>query len=171
MLTEFLKDAHPKERSVVLLFDAMYVNKHVEYNAFDDRVHGVEDVGDGSRTPSFAQCLLVFMVRGIIGGWTEVIGHHFTKASFPKESLKKLLMSYPCALESASIECHAIICDQEPAHVSLFKSLGVTRSTPYIRCPFSDRSVFVMYDPPHLIKSTGNNLLLNDFMVRSHDAS
>ena len=164
MLTTFMDSADPKDKSAVLILDAMYVKKNLEYNAFEDRVIGVEDVGAGERGQSHAQCLLVFMLRGIFGGWTQVIGHHFTKASFPKEAMRSLVMSYLAAIEKTGIECHGLICDQEPAHVSLFKSLGVTRETPFFHSE-SNRRIFVIYDPPHLIKSTRNNLLTSDFVV------
>lgn len=164
-LVSTLKDSSQEERCVVLLFDAMHLKKHIEYNSSSDRVLGTENLGDASRSTSLAQGMLVFMLRSIFGGWTQVIGHHYISAPFTKERLKHLLMSYLHELELASIECLAIICDQEPSHVSLFKSLGVTRSSPYIQSPISDRRVFVLFDPPHLLKSTRNNLLTYNFVV------
>ena len=143
----------------------MYVRQHLEYNCFSDCVTGVEALDATSRSPAFAQCLLVFMLRSIFHGWTQVIGHHFTASSFGKTKLKSLLDSYLSALDTAGILCRAIVCDQEPSHVSLFLAAGVTPETPYIRCPSSGRRVYVIYDPPHLLKSTRNNLMTSDFLV------
>lgn len=118
-----------------------------------------------TRNCEIAQYLLVFMIRSIFSGWTQVIGHHFTRASFGKSNLKSLIDSYLSALDVAGIICRAIICDQEPSHVSLFRAAGVCPETPYIKCPSSGRWIYVIYDPPHLLKSTRNNLLTSDFMV------
>lgn len=164
-LGEFLTGVGPKDTSVVLMFDSMYLRGLYEYDRFSDSVLGVQAISEEKRSNQRAQCLLVFMVRSIIGGWIQIIGHHFTKAAYPKEDLDKLLKSYLTALTRASIDCKAVICDQEPGHVSLFKSLGVTRLTPFVRCPSSGKKVYVMYDPPHLLKSARNNLIASEFVV------
>ena len=143
----------------------MHVRPNFEYNRFCDDVVGHEDVGSGNTTTKRAESLLMFLIRGLFGGWTEIIGYHFTVAAFSKDRLKTLLYEYLAALESANIVCRAIVCDQEPSHVSLFKGLGVTSDTPYVKCPFSGRRVYVIYDPPHLLKSTRNNFLNYDFKV------
>ena len=112
-----------------------------------------------------AQSLLVFMIRSVFGGWTQIIGHHFTQSAFPKEELKKILFCYLQVLHNASIKVKAIVCDQEPGHVSLFKSLGVCREVPFIHCPSCEEKIYIIYDPPHLLKSARNNLMTNTFLV------
>lgn len=147
------------------MFDAMHIGGLYEYDRFSDSVLGVHAISDDERSNKRAECLLVFMVRSIIGGWIQVIGHHFTRASYPKEDLEKLLKAYLSALSIASIECKAVVCDQEPGHVSMFKSAGVTKLTPFLRCPSSGNKVYVLYDPPHLLKSARNNLMNSEFVV------
>lgn len=154
-----------KERVVVLTFDAMYLREHVEYCRFNDRVFGVEEIDANRRTKATAQALLVFMIRSVFGGWTHIVGHHFTRSSYPKEELEKTIMSYLHHLHDANFEVKAIVCDQEPSHVSLFRSLGVNREKPFIKCPSCFEKIFVIFDPPHLLKSTRNNLINNDFVV------
>lgn len=147
------------------MFDAMHLGGMFEYDRFSDEVLGVQVISADERSNQRAQCLLVFMVRSIFGGWIQVIGHHFTKAAYPKQDLQRLMMDYLSALATASIECKAVICDQEPGHVSMFKSAGVTRLTLFIRCPSSGDKVYVIYDPPHLLKSARNNLIMSEFVV------
>ena len=147
------------------MFDAMHLKPHYEYNVFSDRVVGLEAINNERDSREAAQCLLVFMIRSIFHGWTQIIGHHFTKAAFSKEDLKKLIEEYLIALDNASLSCRAIVCDQEPSHVSLFRLAGCNRDKPSIRCPSSGRQIYVIYDPPHLMKSARNNLLTSDFLV------
>lgn len=164
-LATFFNEADPKDKNTVLLFDAMSVRQHLEYNNFADKVTGVEALDEHQRSPMLARCLLVFLLKSIFHGWTQVIGYHFTTATFGKEKINSLLNSYLSAIDAAGISCRAIVCDQEPSHVSAFRAAGVTPDTPYIRCPSSGRRVYVLYDPPHLLKSTRNNLMTSDFLV------
>lgn len=147
------------------MFDAMYIRKHLQYNSFTDMVLGVEWINGDERSAEYAQCLLVFMIRSIFKGWSQIIGYHFTSSNFSKDKLKHLLDSYLCAFDSAGLLCRAVICDQEPSHVSLFRKAGVSPDTPYYLCPSSGRRIYVIYDPPHLLKSTRNNLMTSDFLV------
>jgi len=143
----------------------MHLCEHVEYCRYTDRVLGVVAIGCKQRCKETAQSLLVFMIRSIFGGWCQVVGHHYTRSSFPKEDLRNLIEQYLRSLHSASINCQAIICDQEPGHRSLFKSLGVTREYPFITSPVTGERVFILFDPPHLLKSARNNLINSEFVV------
>lgn len=165
LLRGLLQESPEKDRAVTLMFDGMHLGPNVQYHHSADQIGGVEDMGNGDRKNCFAKGLLVFMLRSIFGGWCQVIGHHFHGPNFGKGRMEKLLMDYLSALHAAGIECRAIVCDQEPSHVSLFKSLGVTRLTPYIRNPFSGTRTYLIYDAPHLIKNARNNLMQNDFLV------
>ena len=164
-LNEFLSETD-KDRNVVLMFDAMHVRQLLEYNSFSDSVSGVETVDSERRSDVYAQCLLVFMLRSILHGWTQIIGHHFTRSVFNKHSLKPLIESYLTALHASGLTCRAIICDQEPSHVSMFRAAGVSFDNPHIPCPVTGRKIYVVYDPPHLLKSARNNLLTSEFVVR-----
>ena len=147
------------------MFDAMYIRKHLQYNVFSDTVMGVEWIDGDERSEEYAQCLLVFMIRSVFKGWSQIIGYHLTGSSFTKEKLKHLLDSYLSALDTAGLRCRGIICDQEPSNVSLFRKAGVSPETPYYLCPSSGQRIFIIYDPPHLLKSTRNNLMTSDFLV------
>lgn len=150
---------------MVLIFDGMRIQANMEYNRMRDDIIGHEDVGPGQTSTKMAENLIVFMIRGIFGSWSEIIAHHFTPSSFPKDRLKKCLMETLSALHSYNLICVGVVCDQEPGHVSLFDGLGVTPDTPFFRCPFSGRRVHLIYDPPHLLKSTRNNFLNYNFCV------
>lgn len=165
MLADILKEAPEKDRIVTMMFDDMHISPNVEYHHSADEIKGVEDMGSKERKNSFANGLMVFMLRSIFGGWSQVIGHHFRGPTLDNDKRETLLMNYLSALHTAGIECKVIVCDQAPSHISLFKSLGVTGLTPYFRNPFTDARTYVVFDPPHLIKSARNNLMQNDFLV------
>ena len=93
--------------------------------------------------------LLVFMIRSIFHGWSQIIGHHFTRSVFQKKDLSRLLDAYLSALDTFGLMCRAVICDQEPSHVSMFRD--AVSSTlyffykPYVRlyCKFGLKFVVV----------------------------
>ena len=164
-LQDQLFEGDDKERIVVLMFDAMHIRPHLEYNVFCDSVYGVQQMDKETRSDEVAQSMLVFMIRSVFRGWTQIIGHHFTAASLPQKDLHQLLKTYLSALDTFGVICRAIICDQEPSHVAMFREAGVASDAPYIRCPSSGRKVFIIFDPPHLLKSARNNLMSSDFLV------
>lgn len=147
------------------MFDAMHLRPHVQYIHTSDEVIGVETIHNGVRKDVLAQTVLVFMIRSVFGGWCQVVGHHFVGSKFAKDDLTSLLMEYLAAMHSTGLRCKALICDQEPSHMAMFKSLGVSRKTPYIESQISNDRIHVILDPPHLLKSTRNNLLQHDFLV------
>ena len=165
MINNFLSETSPRDKIVVLSFDSMYLREHIEYSRYTDRVLGLETIDENATTNRIAQNFLVFMIRSIFGGWTQIIGHHFTRSALSKDELKTVLLSYLHALHNASIKIKAIVCDQEPSHVSMFKSLDVCPSNPFIHCPSCDENFFIIFYPPHLLKSTRYNLITNDFVV------
>ena len=156
------------DNNLVLMFDGMHIRPHLDYNYFSDCVTGVVSINEETRKPEYAQSLLVFMIRSVFHGWSQIIGHHFTPSVYGKKELKELLEAYLSAMDVAGLICKAVICDQEPSHMSLFREAGVTPERPYIKCPRSDRKVFIIYDPPHLLKSARNNLMNSDFLVSEY---
>ena len=56
-----------------------------------------------------------------------------------------------------------VICDQGSNNRAVFEQLKVSESHPYF--VVKDTKIFVMYDPPHLIKNIRNNLLASDLQV------
>ncbi len=164
-LQDWLEGAPAAARIVILSFDGMHLEKNLQYSRMKDDIIGHEDVGPTRTSKNISENLLMFMIKGLFGSWSEIIGHHFVPSSFSKEKLKECILEKLSALHNYGLLCGGIVCDQEPSHVSIFKSMGVTRSTPYIKCPFSNRPVYIFYDPPHLLKSTRNNFLNYNFMV------
>ena len=55
------------------------------------------------------------------------------------------------------------VCDQGPSNQKLVKLLNATVDKPnFVQ---NENKVFVVYDPPHLLKSVRNNLQKHNFML------
>jgi hypothetical protein len=67
-------------------------------------------------------------------------------------------------LEQMGLFVAAIVCDQESSHRSCLTDLNVTTAKPSFQS-VSGRTVYVLHDPPHLIKNVRNNLLTYDFVI------
>ena len=61
------------------------------------------------------------------------------------------------------------ICDQGSNNRSAFDQLKVSEKNPFFTV--NGKKIFIMYDPPHLIKNIRNNLLQTDLTVGSHSVS
>ena len=64
-------------------------------------------------------------------------------------------------LKSLDLTIKAVICDQGSNNCSVFRNLGVAAEKPYFY--HLESEILVMFDPPHLLKNIGNNLLKHSF--------
>jgi hypothetical protein len=94
----------------------------------------------------------------------------FVGNSVDASVLKKMLMAVVSKLESAGLSVAAVVCDQEASHRSCLTAMNVSVSEPSFRSG-GGNTVYVMHDPPHLIKNVRNNLLTYDFIVHGKTVS
>ena len=66
-------------------------------------------------------------------------------------------------LKSLDLTIKAVICDQGSNNCSVFRNLGVAADKPYFH--HLESEILVMFDPPHLLKNIGNNLLKHCFFT------
>ena len=57
-----------------------------------------------------------------------------------------------------------LVCDQGRNNQSSLKKLGATIDHPFIEV--NGKIIYCIYDVPHLIKSTRNNILMNGYFVQ-----
>jgi hypothetical protein len=154
-----------KEKHVVVTFDGMSLRSSLKYLEYDDRIVGFEDTsGFCDPSSNVAKHVLQFMVRGISTRWKQPVGHFFVGNSVDASVLKKMLMAAVSKLESAGLSVAAVVCDQEASHRSCLTAMNVSVSEPSFKSG-GGNTVYVMHDPPHLIKNVRNNLLTCDFIV------
>ena len=160
-----------KERHVVETFDGMSLRSSLKYFEHDDCIVGFEDTcGFCEPSTVASKHVLQFMVRGISTRWKQPVGHFFIGNSVQASVLGKMLKALISKLESLGLIVAAIVCDQEASHRSCLTSLKVTTENPFLQSD-NGNTIFVMHDPPHLMKNVRNNLLTYDFVIHGETVS
>ena len=81
-------------------------------------------------------------------------------------NLKSLTKECIGKLEKTGLNVVARVCDQGSNNeASSIKMENVTLKKPYIK--YCYKKIFVLYDPPHLLKNIWNNLKKTDFEINS----
>ncbi|GFO29492.1 transposable element p transposase [Plakobranchus ocellatus] len=146
----------PDKKLCTLVFDEMAIKEAVCYYPKHDVVRGFEDYAHLGRSRYIANLACVFMARGLTANWKQPFGFEFSSGTVKDVLLKQLILIAITKLEQIGLCVKAVICDQGSNNVAVTKSLGVSSSTPYFM--HNGTQYFVIYDPPHLIKSIRNNL-------------
>ena len=163
-LEEKVKSLPASAKLCVLLLDEMSLKESMNYNPEKDYIEGLEDFGSHGRTKYVANHATVFMARGITAHWKQAVGYCLSSGPIDSSMLKSLVLECVDKLSSAGFEVKVILGDQGSNNRKMFESLlGVTKSSPYFL--HDNRKIFVMLDPPHLLKNTRNNLKKTGFMV------
>ncbi|KAG0413605.1 hypothetical protein HPB47_009258, partial [Ixodes persulcatus] len=68
-------------------------------------------------------------------------------------------------LSSNGIFVKAVVCDQGAINCTLARRLGVTPDNPFFIV--GDTQVYVLFDTPHMLKCTRNNLRKHDLQIAS----
>jgi len=153
------------EKFVVVTFDGMSLRSSLKYLEHDDRIVGFEELhAFGCSSTNAAKQALQFMVRGISTRWKQPVGHFFTGTSVNADVLKAMIVTLLAKLESIGLRVAAIVCDQETNHRICLAGLGATAAQPKFTTG-NGNDVYVMYDPPHLIKNVRNNMLRYDIII------
>ena len=86
-----------------------------------------------------------------------------TAGTVKPETLQTLTQSCLEKLEKIDLQTKALICDQGPNNRCFLQKLkNVSNERPYIVT--NDKKVFVVYDPPHLLKNVRNNCRKSKYM-------
>ncbi|GBO01350.1 hypothetical protein AVEN_263421-1 [Araneus ventricosus] len=101
------------DRLCVLSIDEMSIKPGLTYATDLDCVDGFSTVKkrDFKEDPPFATHALVFMARGIVKNWKQILGYHFTSSS-EVYSLQELIHEAIDILQSCELEVVSIVCDQ-----------------------------------------------------------
>lgn len=158
------KDA--SDRLCSLIFDEMSLTPQIFYNAQKDSLEGFAN----NKSASFADHVLVFMVKGIKRNFKQPIAYFFTNC-LSKQELKNLITSVvQKALESGLIITNTV-CDQSSVNVGAINELVEETKATYLRNQkewrhdmfrIKGQNIIPLYDTPHLIKGIRNNLLTKD---------
>jgi len=151
-------------------FDEMALKEAVEYNEEKDYVEGVEDFGSNGRTKYVANHATVFMARGLIFPWKQTVGYALSSGPIKYNDLYALLLECIESLENSGLNVKVVIADQGSNNRKMFETCcKISAENPYFYA--NGKKVFVMYDPPHLLKNVRNNLRKHGFLVNGNEIS
>ena len=132
----------------------MSLKERLYYNQNTDCIEGFECLGS-IRNPFVANQLSVFMVRGLTRKWKQSIGYFLSSGPVKATSLRTIAIEAIREIRSISLNLVSLICDQGSNNQSMLAQFGVSVNTPYF---YVDGKPCIMYDPPHVLKNTRNNV-------------
>lgn len=156
----------PSEKECVLIFDEIKLKSFLEYNVTQDVIEGFEDLGENRRKPRIANTGLVFMIRGLFSRWKQPISYYVTCGPIKGHELKILITENLEKCFNVGLSVRAIIADQGPNNRRAFTHLRTSEKNSFI--VIRNKKVYILFDPPHLIKSIRNNLLKTDIFINGN---
>lgn len=168
-----LDSAAPHQKLVALLFDEVKIKEDLVYNKITGEIIGFVNVTDinqhlsrfeksiNNNIPKLATHMLVFMVRGICSKL------EFPYAQFPVTAASGEILCpivWECVehLEMIGLKVLSFVCDGASSNRKFFKMLregkddGITYKIKNVYAE-DDRSIFLISDVPHLLKTTRNS--------------
>lgn len=173
-LTDFILNALKKQaaslpennRLCTLAFDEMAILPTLLYQPKLGNFLGFGDLGnEGGRLNRLADHALVFMLQGVCQKWKIPIAYYFTCGTIKTDKLTVLLPKIIRAVSSTGFSVVATVCDMGSTNIGAFNALsqfpGGSRDGGFFTVDNS--KIYAVFDPPHLLKATRNNLLNHDF--------
>ncbi|GFO33637.1 transposable element p transposase [Plakobranchus ocellatus] len=157
------------EHLCAIVIDEMALKRSLQYDPINDEVEGLEDYGRLGRTKLSAHNALVIMVRGTVGKWKQPLAYFLSKGPTKASLLQTIVEDAVKEVLLLGLVPKVIIWDQGSNNRAVVQKLGVTCDKPY--ATFGVTKVFMMFDPPHLMKSIRNNLKRHGFTKDGADVS
>jgi hypothetical protein len=151
---------------VVLAMDEMAIKEGLSYDSGRDVVEGFSEGLKPSN--ELANHAMVFMVRGIMEKWKQAIGYFLSSGPMGGKEMEELVRICITKLHAIGLTVILLVSDQGSNNQHLFQSvLGITAEKPFF---YHDTTkVFVMYDPPHLLKNIRNNFKKHGYTIHDND--
>lgn len=146
------------DKNCVLLFDEISLAAGIQYCQVQDKVVGVEDLGNDRRRFQFAVKAITFMVHGIKRKFKQPVVYYFTKSGMKTSDLVLLLKEVIRAVQAIGLKIIATVCDQAWTNVAAISLLFQETTEYYNRKSEEKRSlgfeidgqeIVPLYDPPH----------------------
>ena len=144
-----------QDKQCALVLDEMAIKSGLSYDATCDGVEGTEDYGNLGQTKYMANHALAIIVRGLSQKWKPCIGYFLSSGTISGDKLKDITFNAIRKLSDIGLNVHVLVCDQGANNRNFLSTiLNISVDKPYFEC--SDRKIFVIYDPPHLLKNIQN---------------
>jgi len=152
------------DKYCTLCIDEMSLKAYLNYDSKTDEVIGLEDLGNEKRVKPACNAI-VGMLRGIRNSWKQPLFFNlvYTQCLFIK--IKNMIIECIRKVKEIGfhIVCVAVVSDMGSNFVQLTKSLEV--STENSSFEIDGETYFYIFDVPHLLKATRNNLMNNVFSM------
>jgi len=156
------------ERHCILCADEMSLKAHLFYNVSRDEIIGFEDTGN-HKSPIPAKNALVIMARSIAGNWKVPVCFCFVETACSSKILKNLIFDIIIKFTNIGAKVHALVTDMGSNFMLLSRELGIsTENSTFL---VNEEKIFYIFDTPHLIKATRNNLYKHNFHINNKIAS
>lgn len=147
-----------------IVFDEMTLKENLFYNSQLDSIEGLQDLGMcAGRSKFAANQAAVFMVRGLASKWKQPIAFFLSSGPVRNHELKSLVFECIRKVRAIGLKPMVFLCDQGSNNRSAISSFDVSVEQPYFSV--DNERVYVMYDPPHLIKNVRNHFKSKGFKV------
>ena len=157
-----------QDRECTLCMDEISLKTNLFYSVPSDKIIGLEDFGS-YRTNEVATSAFVLLIRSISGNWKQPLGYYLVNGGCPSDIMEDIVKEAIDKLECIGLNIVVVMSDQGSNFYSLATRLEVTPEKPWF--VHNGRKIFLMFDPPHLIKSVRNNLIKYSFRFGEHVAS
>ena len=164
-----VKNMSDRDRTCVLLMDEISIKSNLQYNAATDRIEGFEDYGNTDRTRHIVSSVLVFMLRGLALNWKQAMTFYFISTSCPAKKIKEIMFQFLTKCNEIGVNVVAVLSDQGSNFSQLINLLSITVQQPNFE--HDSKKYYYIIDPPHLLKSTRNNLKKHTFIFDNKSAS
>ncbi len=112
------------------------------------------DIVDGfcSSEHHLANHAIAFMVKGVSQKWKQPVGYFLSSGPMGGTEMKGHWLKCLDKLQDIGLDVKRVVCDQGSNNRNLYqKQLGVPVDKPYFT--HNGKKVYIMYDPPHLLKN------------------
>ena len=155
-----------RDGNVSLVFDDMSITimQALLYNEKCNTIEGFEDFGFIGQTKYIPNHAIAFVVRGLASKWKHPLGYFLSSVPIKSTILKSLTKECTGKLEKTGLNVVAIVWDQGSNNRDFLCQMeNATLKKPYIK--YGGKKIFMLYDPPHLVKTIQNNLKKTYFEI------
>ena len=156
------------EKLCNLCMDEISLKTNLFYDIANDKIIGLEDYGSGTRTKKLANSALVLLLISISGKWKQPLGYVLVNGGCPTREMEELMKDAIDKVEGIGLNVVVVTSDLGSNFQSLAKHLNISPESPWFM--HNQRKIYLMFDPPHLIKCVRNNLMKYTFKFNQFTA-
>ena len=152
------------DKQCILTFDEMTIKSGLTYDPCLDNIEGFEVYGIMGKNRFIANHALSLIIRGINRKWKQCIWYFLSSGPVSGDKLHILVKEAFDKLSTIGLSVRGIVCDQGSNNRNFLETHeGVSVSQPFFL--HNGSKIYVIYDPPHLLKYVRNNLKKHGFIL------